>query len=404
LRIGRRLGLPSPLVTLGLSLWVCAGQSLVGGEWMLGLFEAKSFAYISFLFGLELVLAGRLTSGAALVGLGVTWHPAVGVVVGASLAVALLVVRGNLRGLTRPILVGVACALPGLVQLAWQTLGADPASADDWRFLAHSYAQSYLDPRTFPRTNLVAMLLGLVFSAAFTWQRWREPAWRLLGGLLLLPAVIFGAGMAAHAAGAYTWLSVTPFRFLPVFALLVASLQGVALLANLRTRPPSLTVAVLGALFLVALPGTPAFFKEAASANVKAWQTPPDDVALAFDWVAQNVAPGEVGIHPPWRGDAPWRTRHGQVVHLGFPRYDHLPEWRARVEALLGDLSRIEGRDHRRDVGVFWGEAKRRYAAIPPKQLRDAAARYGATYVVALGEQPLPLLHRVGEARVYSFR
>ena len=63
-RLARHWEIPMWLATAGIAIWLAAGQTIVGGEWMIGTFEAKCIAYICLLFAARrLCAAANLVSG-----------------------------------------------------------------------------------------------------------------------------------------------------------------------------------------------------------------------------------------------------------------------------------------------------------------------------------------------------
>src|SRR4030095_10305304 len=78
LQLGRRFEIPVWMISLSIFLWLLYQQSLVGGEWVLGTFEAKCIAYIFLFFSLSELLKGRDVLGSILLGLCFTFHGVVG--------------------------------------------------------------------------------------------------------------------------------------------------------------------------------------------------------------------------------------------------------------------------------------------------------------------------------------
>ena len=78
IKLGTRFGLPAWPATFAITFWLLSNQALVGNEWILGTFEAKTVAYVCLLGALLALTRNRIPLGLALLGLTVSFHPAVG--------------------------------------------------------------------------------------------------------------------------------------------------------------------------------------------------------------------------------------------------------------------------------------------------------------------------------------
>ncbi len=397
LRIARRLAIPLPMAAAGVSLWLLLEQSLVGGEWMVAWFEAKAVAWVFLLHALDATMGGRWTRAGAFAGLAATFHPAVGVVGGGSLAIAVLAVHRPWRDLLRPALAGLACGLPGIVQAGLMVLGSEPSTTGDWRFLSTSFLRIHMDASTFDRGLLAALALSIAFTVAWCRRMRDNPAFRILAWLHLAPAALFAAGLAAHAAGAWHWMTLTPYRLLPVISLLAFCLSLASLASVAARQGTGYLAPLLAGGVLLCLPALPAQVRNVATRVGTAWRATDDSYGEAFDWIAANVPPGRIGLVPPWRGDAALRSLHGQVVHCAMPRYDRLSEWHDRVESLLGDVTDSETRD----LGLPWKKAKDAWVALSRERILELARRYGASYLVSEATHAFPLAFQAGPVKVY---
>ena len=71
-------GLTPWTAAAAVSLWIVSNQALMGSEWIVGTFEAKTVAYVCFLGALLAISWKRIPLALALLGLTVSFHPAVG--------------------------------------------------------------------------------------------------------------------------------------------------------------------------------------------------------------------------------------------------------------------------------------------------------------------------------------
>ena len=78
IRLGTRFGLKLWPAAVAVTFWLLSNQALIGSEWILGTFEAKTVAYVCFLGALLAVTSKRIPLALALLGLTVSFHPAVG--------------------------------------------------------------------------------------------------------------------------------------------------------------------------------------------------------------------------------------------------------------------------------------------------------------------------------------
>jgi hypothetical protein len=397
LRIGRRMSVPLPLAAVATALWILLDQSLVGGEWMIGWFEAKAVAWVFLLHAIDAAMAGRWTRAAAFAGLSATFHPAVGVVGGASLALAVLAVHRPLRDLWKPALVGVACGLPGVIQAGLMTIGSEPSTVDDWRFLSTSFLRIHMDASTFDVGLMAALVLTIAFTVTWAHRMRARPEFRILAWLHVIPAVLFAVGLLAHATGAWNLMALTPYRLLPAISLLAFCLAGASALAEASVGATGRVAPLLAAGALLCLPALPSLIKAEGARLANAWNPQPDSYELAFEWIATSIPDGEIGLVPPWRGDATLRSRHGQVVHCAMPRYDKLSEWHRRIADLLGDVTTADSRD----LGLSWIRAKEAWKTLSEPDVARLASEYRATYLVTEANYSFPLAFIAREVKVY---
>ena len=69
------------------------------------------------------------------------------------------------------------------------------------------------------------------------------------------------------------------------------------------------------------------------------------DFRAAADWISKNTPETDIVIAPPWRADAYYFLRRPLIADWHAFRYDDMPGWRARIEAMVGDLSNTDPND-----------------------------------------------------------
>jgi hypothetical protein len=78
-------------------------------------------------------------------------------------------------------------------------------------------------------------------------------------------------------------------------------------------------------------------------------------------------------------------------------RYDDLPGWKRRIDALVGGPGFFGAEDRAADLG----ELRAAYDALTVEQITALARRFHADCVVATTTYPLPVIHRVGGTIIY---
>jgi hypothetical protein len=387
----------SRLATLaGVTIWLGLGQAIVGGEWIFNGLEAKVVAYCFAIYSLERILHGRALA-AALLAAGAFWlHPPVGLQVGIGVGAAAIALRIPLRQLATAGVLGLALALPMAVLL--RTGSLEPASASDWEYLVRVAMAVHLDPLNtewFPRRDVLTTILMAAYVVAVGCAGRDRPELRGVAAFMVGLVLIAAGGFAARILGAWSLLSITPFRLMPLFALLLFLLL---LLREWRTSRITAAHAVRSGLALLCLLGLSSPLAGAVDRMMYVRQSGarPDPVGAAMDWIAQSTPSDAVVIVPPWRKDSFHRARRAQVVSWHGARIQNLGEWRRRMELLIG----------RFDDGTAPTAAavEARYTSLSETDVLAVAREFGARYF--LGRQGLALAtaHETGGYAVYDLR
>ena len=198
-RLARHWTVPVWMSATGIAIWIASGQSIVGGEWMLGTFEAKCVAYICLLFALDGFLRGRIGYPSALLGLTFSMHPAVGTWSILAALIAMLFCRDDLRDVARAALIVALFSLPGILPLLLS--GSSGASAEDWRYLELVRFPHVFDPFSWPKTAIALCYLQLVFCLLIFRRGSRSRVDRFIIAFLTSLGVFFTAGILLRAAG-----------------------------------------------------------------------------------------------------------------------------------------------------------------------------------------------------------
>ncbi len=395
-RLGRRFELSPALTAAAIVPWVLAGQTPIVADWVFGAFEAKVPAYAAVFFALDDLVGGRDRRGALLLGLAFSLHPSVGLPTALGVGVALLLTRAPLARIARVVGWATLSALPGIVTATIVSLGEEPATPDDWRFVALARLPQHLDPSTFGRRGFAE--LAVLLAGSFVLARLLPPRRdvRFLLAFLIGTGLPFLVGAIAFLAGHFTLLKVQPFRVLPLFAALFGSFSAMRAISLLRGtgRPRAAGATVL--LCLVALGSSALRYRHEWGLTPRLWRGT-DDLEGAFRWTADHTPADALLLAPPTRRNSFYFSRRPQVVNWWAIRYDRLGEWRRRLNELVGPL---DTGFRPPDVRVL----ESRFYALDSTEIARLAVRYRAAYLLSAGRYGFPAVHREGHVTVYRLR
>ena len=143
IRLGTRFGLPVWPATFAITFWLLSNQALIGNEWILGTFEAKTVAYVCLLGALLAITKQRIPLGLALLGLTVSFHPAVGLWSAWACGLALLALPETRIRTSKWSWLALLIAIPGI--LGGLSAGGN-ASAAMQRFVVLQAIPYHTDP------------------------------------------------------------------------------------------------------------------------------------------------------------------------------------------------------------------------------------------------------------------
>lgn len=395
LLIGRRFGLGPWLSVLAITAWLSIGQSLVGGSWVIGGFEAKTVSYVLLLGAILQALRMRFTGSALLAGLSFSLHPSVGALGGFALLCALGAAGLEPRRLLSYIAFALITALPGLIQAIPLALEAQ-ASDDAITYLTLVRLPHHLDPYSWSKEALAA--LGLAFGAT-VWYAWENRGSHLWRGILGFQAglfVPFVVGLIARALGWYSLLLYFPFRLLPLFTPLVFFLSLAHLVLNARTSPVR-PLTLIGFLAVLAtLPSPLGGLHERIQSTVTQWTRSSSDLDETLAWASRNLPEEAKVLSAPWRKDVWYAMRRPTVVNESYFPYGELAAWRERGVAVYGDLPQGASGSERLQA------VEDAYNNMRLDQVDYIRGRYGLDYLISSSQYPLPVVYRHGSQMVYE--
>jgi hypothetical protein len=418
IRIGNCFGLKPWPAAIAVALWLVSNQSLIGGEWILGTFEAKTVAYVCFLGALLAVCSRRIPIALALLGLTMSFHPAVGLWAAWGMGISLLALRETRRAALRWSWLALLFAVPGIIS-ALSAIGE--AAPDVQRFVVLEAIPHHTDPFfggvTMPEAQ-AAVRVG-VLLAMFAFNLWayrrsaRDLTQRFFFAFQIAAFIPFAIAFPARAFHLWDYLRVMPLRSFPLIVPLVFFIQGVRWALPVATpegtnrrqrqrqRRQGRRRVALGFIALVVLAVFPTSPLIAAPRMVKrnfeAW-TNVDDMKEAFHWIRDNTPPSTTCIFPVDRQDSFVHAERPQVANWQAIPYDRLDEWKTRIDHLVGGRRYFAGDEWHGSLP----DLRDAYDGLTLRQVNRIAARYDATCFVTESTYPLQLTHTAGDVHVYA--
>jgi hypothetical protein len=348
--LARRMGLGVAGAMAGLALFLAAGPSLFGREWILGAVEAKTFAYAAVFAGLALALGGRWIAALAAMALATWFH----FLVGAFWALSVLILHalwrpegagagagartgvggawhGEAGRLARLAGLYVLMVLPVLGVLVWEQIAFRPDLAGLDRTLAEIYAEFRNPHHVAPfaegaGTFVREWLPGLVQHAALAALFWLlpepgRPGGPAAAGMGAAAAVVAGPPVNRWVAALNLLMALTvvlafldrhTHAFAPFYAfrpsslvlllscLAAARLAFAALPALARPLPAALVAALAVSTVLADLSREArAALRLGGSDRLAAMQTPAQRALV--DWIREETEPGTAVLLEPVR-------------------------------------------------------------------------------------------------------
>ncbi len=414
IRIGNRLGLTPWPAAAAVSLWIVSNQALMGSEWIVGTFEAKTVAYVCFLGALLAISAKRIPLALALLGLTVSFHPAVGMWGAWGAGIALLALPETRVPTLKWCWLAAIFAVPGVIGALSAVGTATPAVQ---RFVVLEAIPYHTDPffggQTLGYGQVALHVVTLAGMLAFNLWAYRRSArdliQRFFVAFQIAAAVPFAIAFIARAFHVWDYLRLMPLRSFPLIVPLVFFFQAVRLAVTAiqgqgagRRRRRRVRrrgyVALVAIVLLAVFPTAPLLAApRLIRRNVHAWTTD-DTMADSFGWVRRNLPRTTTCIFPLDRQDAFERAEVPQVVNWQAIPYDRLGEWKRRIDQLVGGADYFEGHAWHGDLTKI----RAAYSSLTLEQINRVATRYGATCLVTDTSYPLQLLHTEGRTKVYA--
>lgn len=392
-RIGGQLNLARWMTSAAIFLWLLYQQALVGGEFALGTFEAKSIAYVFLFFGLSFLLEDRDFLGALCLGLSFTFHGVIGMWALLAVGLTVMSLRYSLARLTKMAGGVLLTAIPGVIVI-WPTISGDwQITAEQAKYLALVAAPFHLDPLSFPKRDVFLLLILFCFNCVY-YRSWiNDKKLRFINCFLIFLGVFALLGVVARVTEHYRFLFYFPFRLFP---LLVPLFFFFNLLRASRERELGRAKLVLGMCALLAFPGAVGQLIDQTKLHYWMWSTyyDWDDLQKSFIWVSQHTPKDATIILPPWRKESYYLTKRATVAHWALPRFDRFEEWQERIKALIGEFQFED-----ESLARKWSD---HYHHLPAPKIMAIKSKYGGDFLISEGDYDYPTLFRSGKYKVYS--
>ncbi len=368
----------------------------LAGEWVVGGVEAKGFAFVLGLLGIEAVVRDRWNWAWLCFGAAAAFHVLVGgwLVVAAGIAWWILQWSGDETSRdVHPwaLVAGGLLALPGLIPAVMLTRGVDPAVASEAvRIYVHERLPHHLVPQTFPWYFLLRFAAMAALWLVIAWRIELDGAGRRLAAIVHGSLAIATAGLAIGFAAAIwpeqvDWL-LRYYWFRTADVLLPLGL-GLALtmvvVRKLRQQRPAGIVWLTMGIFAVgghlgtvlherlALPIPPADRK---MRNFSDWRQ-------TCVWVAARTPRDAVFLTPRLASTFRWYTHRAEVVS-----WKDIPQDAVGIVEWWRRLCDVHHRVKRGPL-VCWRSS---LSEAPPEELVRLAKEYDAQYLITEALPPLP--------------
>jgi hypothetical protein len=395
LKIGKLWKIPIWAISISIFLWLALTQSVVGEEWILGGFEAKTVAYACLLFALYGFASEKRIAPAVLLGLSFSFHPAVGLWAVLGVGAALLFEKIPPADFAKVAGVTAVFSLPAVLAMFTDQTLANANLHEDWRYIVLFRAPANLDPFQFPKSGIALLLAMLVFNF-FALKKSTSFALRFLLKFQIALGAFFLLGVLLRWLELYPLLRFMPMRLFPVFTLLFFIFTFFHIVPRLASRKNKLIVSLF-AVAIIALLNP--FGKGVAQVRetIRTWTAPPDDFQKAANWIAGNTPKDALVAEPPSRRDVWYFSKRATIVSFYYPTYDRLTTWRGRIAELTNDVQVSNG-----DAAA--AELETAFNQLSQAQIDEIKQKYGASYLVSHAVYSYPVVFETETYKVYQLK
>jgi hypothetical protein len=402
LQFGKHFRIPLWVITVAILSWLFYRQSIVGGEWVLGTFEAKSIAYALLFFALNGFVQRRVILASILLGLACSFHPVVGLWATVAVGFSIVFLHYSIDQIVKFVCYTALFALPGLIPLMLMSFAGGSELAEAWKFIALVVIPYHFDPYYFGANRLLlgVLVLMLCFNYLYFRLGCKAHTQQFLISFQVFLGIFFVLGFLLRFTENYKLLALMPCRLFPVLVPLFFFFYFMSTLYRYRSIKFGKGLALAGLLIVGAFGNPMTLFIERVANQYHLWTRQEEDVKKAFKWIAKNIPANSIVISPPWRGDSFYLTRRAQIASWWLPRFDRLTQWRERLELLAGDLSIVSEQTTKARMEQMTAH----YNQLTATDILSITEKYGAEYLISLAGYSYPVLYEAGIYKVYALR
>jgi len=374
----------------------------VAGEWVVGGFEAKGFAFVLVFLAMEALVRNRFSRAWILLGAASAFHVLVGGWAVVALGLTWLGLgseRPTLRSTWPAIVLGGVLSLPGLIPSAMLNWGTDPAVVR-WANVIYVYGRlaHHLAPGQLPFEFVVRFVLlfflWLILSLATLRARQSVEEGGLrrfrtfvgatvaiaLVGVAIAPLAFKDQAMAAGLLRFY-W-----FRLADVAVPMGVAMTGVTLIVTMWPTQPVVARLLLTLALAVGGLHLGLHAVERVTPSVPPADRLPNYVGWrhACDWIANS---GEIPadakfLTPRMAQTFKWYTGRAEVAN-----WKEVPQDAEGIKEWWERISRIHATESN-DPAEYWRPS---LAELGATRLQELGKEYGADYAITFARPPLPL-------------
>jgi hypothetical protein len=391
--LGKTYAISSVSIFLSMCLWVIYGQSIVGGEYIIGSFEAKVISYIFLLASLLCFLDKRGIYASFLTGLCFLFHPSVGLfyIVAISLT---LVFTYRLEKVTFVyIFIIFLTSLPLIVLLLPTLSGNNSISNEAAKTIATIYAKHHLDPFSWPKREMAIVFNMFLFNMLHLKINWNDEKIRFLGFFQIFLFISFIIGIFCRHFEFYSFIRLMPFRLFPTIVLYLFFLHLFNSFSKNQFNLNNKLFSLLCLVALLSLSNPYGKFMDQIRENRILWNNylKPDDIRKCFIWISNNTDKNVQCILPPWRKDSWYYSKRSQIICLRHYPYDvRYYEWEKRIDAVLGRISNMSLND-----------IERKYNNLNYEDILRIKRSFEANILVSKSNYIFPLAYSTSTYKVY---
>jgi hypothetical protein len=391
LLITKQLGLNLWLGVIAIASWLIIGQSIVGGTWIFGGFEAKCIAFIFFIILIYNMNRSSMTIGAICCGLTFSFHISVGMFSILYFVFYLLYERYNLKHLLYYSFISLLCALPGIIPLI-PHLMCNSISSSALKYYIFNRVPHHLDIFSWPKRDVLILLMSFIITFCYAYKNRSFTGWKSVYIMISLFFIFFMLGIVATILNFYTFLSYYPYRFFTVLTPLFFFIAAFKIMLSSNKKSIyNYSLIILTLITINAQNNIIYRLIDVPSSTYASWNSTPDNLQKILVWAKNHSSNKETFIVPPWRKDVWYYLRRPIFVTFTYPSIYSMNNWKTRCELLIGDKKFSSKKN------IMYN-----YFNLKREHINNINSNYDVNYIITKNDYELDMLKRIGKYRVYS--